>query len=193
MTADSPKEPCRSVFLHAFRGERGKTFRREFDRKLSAEKSQQGPGPTIVECLLYAGHVGVAFEDGGPIFGFKPICDRMTIGQLLDGLKAGEPFPGEVSDDTAVFVAARDRGLDVHTVEFALPESEFRAIIAAFDRESEASDVTYGFPEGKGDCNCATWLARLGIPLPEPTGVMQEFMAAVRIMGDRKQIGECED
>jgi hypothetical protein len=160
---------------------------------VAAEESHAVPGPTILECLLYAGHVGVAFEEGGPIFGFKPVAEGTTIGQLLNSLKSGESYPGEVSDDTVVFNAARDRGLDVYTVEFVFPESEFQRIRAAFDRECQSSEVTYSFPGGKGDCNCATWPARLGIPLPESTGMMQEFMTAIRIMDKRQQIGECED
>jgi hypothetical protein len=94
--------------------------------------------------------------------------------QLLNRLKNGDRFPGIVRDDTAVFEAASKRGLTLLSFDVILPDSEFHRFKASLDDERLKSQYYYGFPNGVGDCNCTTWLERLGLPLL--TGRMDEFV-----------------
>ena len=52
------------------------------------------------------------------------------------------------------------------------------------------SRFTYGFPDGNGDCNCVTWLERLGLPLL--TGRMNELFGLPGIVSyPTRRFGEC--
>ena len=83
----------------------------------------------------------------------------------MERLKNGDPFPGIVTDDTAVFSAAARHGLVVMSFNISLPEPQFQDFRVRLDAERSASKYTYGYPNGDGDCNCTTWLERLGLPL----------------------------
>jgi hypothetical protein len=157
--------PCRTITVFAFRGDRSRPFATAFLKALDDEKNHRGPGPTPLECLLFAGHTGVSTDGGTTTYGFNPDGGHVPIWQFLDRLKNGDAFPGILRDDTAVFSAARKQGLTVRSFEVILPDPRFQDFEGRLDGERKSSQYSYGFPNGNGDCNCITWLGRLGLPL----------------------------
>lgn len=91
----------------------------------------------------------------------------------MDALKNGDRFHGAVRNDTPVFRAADKHSLPILSFEIILPDHAVQAFERELDRERWKSQYFYGFPNGDGDCNCTTWLERLGLPLL--TGRMDEF------------------
>jgi hypothetical protein len=188
MSSTSPA--CRTITVLAFRGDRSRTFATAFLNALDDEKNGRGPGPTSLECFLFAGHTGVSTDSGRTIYGFNPDGGSLPVWQVMDRLKNGDAFPGTVSDDTAVFAAARTRGLTVRSFEVILPDLRFREFEGRLDGERKGSQYSYGFPNGDGDCNCITWLERLGLPLL--TGRMNEFIGLPGIVASpSRRFGEC--
>jgi hypothetical protein len=124
--------------------------------------------------LLFAGHTGVSTDGGTTIYGFHPDAGGALVWHLLDRLKNGDAASGVVRDDTGVFSAARKHGLTVRSFEVIVPDPRFQEFVARLDGERKNSQYSYGFPNGDGDCNCTTWLERLGLPLL--TGRMDEFI-----------------
>jgi hypothetical protein len=58
-------------------------------------------------------------------------------------------------------------------------------------RDRDSSQYSYGFPVGNGDCNCITWLERLGLPLL--TGRMDEFIGLPGfVYNPSRRFGECK-
>jgi hypothetical protein len=182
--------PCRTITVFAFRGDRSRAFAVVFLKALDDEKHRRGPGPTAVECLLFAGHVGVSMDGGTTIYGFNPDGGTLPVWQWMDCLKNGDAFPGIVRDDTGMFAAARNHGLVVQSIEVILPEPRFQEFEARLDGERKNSQYSYGFPNGDGDCNCITWLERLGLPLL--TGRMDEFLGLPGIVfSPSRRFGAC--
>jgi hypothetical protein len=93
---------------------------------------------------------------------------------MMDRLRNGDAFVGHVSEDGALFTAARSAGLPVVSFDILLPEPTFQRFQSRLDAERQRSQYTYGFPNSDGDCNCITWLERLGLPML--TGRMTEFI-----------------
>jgi hypothetical protein len=112
---------------------------------------------------------------GAPaIFGFNPVPGVMRICDVMDALKRGGAFPGSVGDDSPVFAAAAGvYRLTVQTFTLRMPVPAFLEFKTRLDNEVVKTNYKYGFPDGDGDCNCITWLERLGLPLL--TGRMDEF------------------
>jgi hypothetical protein len=182
--------PCRTITVFAFRGDRSRAFAAAFLNTLSDEKRRCGPGPTPLDCLLLAGHTGISTDGGATIYGFNADGGNVPVWQLLDGLKNGDAFPGVVRDDRAVFVAARNHGLNVRSFEVILPEPSFQRFEGRLDGERKGSQYSYGFPNGDGDCNCTTWLERLGLPLL--SGRMDEFIGLPGIVScPSRRFGKC--
>lgn len=180
---------CRIVAVHAFRGDRGQ-IAQMVRKKLDDQKYGVGRGPTRIECLLYAGHTGVSTDGSGAIYGFNPSFGRMPLWRALDRLRNGDAFPGVVSNDTRVFRAAKQHGLAVVSFEIVLPAPSFQTFAARLAAHRKKSRYTYGFPNGDGDCNCTTWLERLGLPLL--TGRMDEFSDLIGFNRyPRRKFGEC--
>jgi hypothetical protein len=125
---------------------------------------------------------------GTTIYGFNPDGSSISVWQLLDRLRNGDAFPGVVRDDTAIFSAARKHGLTVQLCEVILPDPRFQDFEARLDGERKNCQYSYGFPNGDGDCNCTTWLERLGLPLL--TGRMDEFLGLLRD-GFLSEFGQC--
>jgi hypothetical protein len=126
----------------------------------------------------------------------KPFTDLIQTGanlhlwDLLNRLRNGEAIPGVVRDDTKVFVAAGDKKLSVVFFDVILPDPRFHAFQGTLDRELNRSQYTYGFPNGSGDCNCTTWLERIGLPLL--TGRMDEFTSLGGIVSHpSRKFGDC--
>ena len=163
---------CRTVTIHAFRGNRsvlGKGIR----KKLDDEMNGRGPGPSMLECLLYAGHAGVSTYSDKTIHGFNPNVGSLPISLAMQKLRNGDAFPGIVHDDTQVFTAAKKQRLKVLSFDLILPDPSFQDFESRLRDERRRSRFTYGFPNGDGDCNCTTWLERLALPLL--AGSMDEF------------------
>ncbi len=181
---------CRTIAVCTFRGDRSRAFAASFKRALADEKRGRGPGPGSLDCLIFAGHTGVSEDSGTTIYGFHPDGAGVPVWQLLHGLKSGSAFPGVVRDDTAVFAAAQSRGLVVLLFEVVLPDPQFQKFEGSLDGQRRRSQYLYGFPNGDGDCNCITWLERLGLPLL--TGRMNEFLGLRGISSDpSRRFGRC--
>lgn len=141
----------------------------------------RGRDLSIQECLLYAGHVGIAFSADRPIYGFKPKCEPGSIAKTLDALLDSQTaFPGVVSDDTEVFAEAERRKLGVVRKQYDLTEDEYDAVESIFKRELQQSGFMYCFPGGPGDCNCATWPEKLGLRIPHQSGQMKAYVEAMK-------------
>jgi hypothetical protein len=187
---NSTVPPCRTITVFAFRGDRSRNFAAAFQRALRAERNGIGPGPTSVDWVLFAGHTGVSTDGGATIFGFNPDRSGLPAWQLMDKLKNGDAFPGVVSNDTSMFSAAQKHGLTLLSFGVIMPDPQSQDFAGSLDAERQSSHYSYGFPDGDGDCNCTTWLERLGLPLL--TGRMDEFVALVGISSRRsRRFGEC--
>jgi hypothetical protein len=173
----------------AFRGDRSRAFVATFLGALRSERAGLGPGPTGLDCLLYSGHTGVSADGGAAIYGFTPDGNGVPVSQLMDRLRNGEAFPGLVRDDAAVFTTAQNRGLTLVSFDVILPDPQFQAFTRALDAERQKSQYSYGFPNGDGDCNCTTWLERLGLPLL--TGHMNEFIGLAGLSSPSRRFGRC--
>jgi hypothetical protein len=186
----SPAPPCRTINVVAFRGDRSRAFAATFLRALDDEKNGRGAGPTLRDCLLFAGHTGVSTDGLITIHGFNSDGGHVPIWQLMDRLKNGDAFPGIVRDDTAEFSAARKHGLTVESFDVIRPDPRFQDFVIRLDGERKNTQYSYGFPNGDGDCNCTTWLERLGLPLL--TGRMDEFIRLPGIVTyPSRRFGEC--
>jgi hypothetical protein len=126
---------------------------------------------------LYAGHTGVSVapDDSEPkvIWGFNPNIGHTPLWQAMQHLLNGNAYPGIVNDDTQVFAEARRNRLNVLIFDVLLPDRAFQDFENKLNAERKQSQYSYGFPNGDGDCNCATWLERLALPLI--SGSMIEF------------------
>ena len=180
---------CRSVTVHTFRGDRG-AFGQRVRKAIDDERDGRGDGPTRVECLLYAGHTGIATQSGGPVYGFNPDFGKTPLWQAMQALRNGDAFPGVVLDDKQVFAAASKQRLTVKTLTIILPDPRFHEFEQRLSGERKKSQYKYGFPNGDGDCNCTTWLERLALPLL--SGRMDEFtsMPGFSLCPNRR-FGEC--
>jgi hypothetical protein len=165
---------CQTIKVLAFRGDRSRSFAAAFQSKLDDEKNRTGPGPTIQECLLFAGHAGVSTDGGTTIYCFNPDGTGVPLWQLLNRLKNGDRFPGLVRDDASVFLAAQKLRVTQVSFDIIVPDPTFQSFRRSLDAERRKSQYYYGFPNGDGDCNCTTWLERLGLPLL--TGRMDELV-----------------
>jgi hypothetical protein len=181
---------CETIKVLAFRGDRSRPFLTAFRKKLQDEKNATGPGPSILECVLYVGHTAVSTDRGLTKYGFNPDPGGIALWELLNRLKSGDGFPGVVRDDTAVFAAAQQSGLTQVSFDVLLPDQAFQKFQSTLDAEKRSSQYYYGFPNGDGDCNCTTWLERLGLPLL--TGRMDEFVALPAISSNpSRRFGLC--
>lgn len=182
--------PCRVVTVHTFRGDRGSAFSQRVFKGLDAQRSGRGPGPSRLDCLLFAGHSGLSTDADSAIHAFNPDGGSDPLWQMMHYLRNGGAYPGIVRDDTAVFIAAQKRGLIVLRFDVALSPQSFQAFWQVLTAEQKQSTYSYGFPDGDGDCNCVTWMERLGLPLL--TGRMDEFAAATGIsIQVRRRFGAC--
>jgi len=181
---------CRTVTVHTFRGDRTAAFTKRLFGALDDERNGRGPGPSRVECLLFAGHTGVSTDSDQAIYGFNPDGSKDPTWRVMDNLRNALAYPGVVLDDTAVFSAAGKQGLTVLAFDAILPQPGFQVFQGKLTSERKGSRYSYGFPDGDGDCNCATWLERLGLPLL--TGRMDEFTTVAGVVAQaRRRFGLC--
>jgi hypothetical protein len=162
------------VTVHTFRGNREPVFVQGIQKSLDDEKYGTGPPPSRTECLLWSGHTGVTIQtEPSIVYGFNPNGERDPLWLVIATLKARCAYPGIVLDDSAIFHAATLQGLAVVTANIRLSDLAFQIFLGRLNAEKIRSEFTYGFPDGDGDCNCTTWLERMGLPLL--TGSMEEF------------------
>lgn len=183
---------CRIVTVHTFRGDRTPAFRDRFDELLDNDRKGRKPALTVLDCLLKAGHTGVSTdEERGVIYGFTPDTGATSMSDAMDELDAGGSYPGHVLDDTPVFAAAQQSGLTVLRFDVALSPASFATFIKTLSTERDkGSRFRYGFPDGDGDCNCTTWIERMGLPLL--TGRMNEFTTVMFVAAPtRRRFGVC--
>ena len=183
---------CQEVTVFTFRGDRG-AFGAAVDYALKHADKGVAADATGLDCLLYAGHTGVSVDvaatvsSGAVIYGFNPDGAGIPNWQLVRDLKRRTAFPGVVRDDTAVFQAANARGLPVLAFRVRMPDRAFQEFVQLLSTERSGSRFTYGFPDGDGECNCTTWLERLGLPLL--TGVMEEFVMVKEVAASSSTVG----
>jgi hypothetical protein len=140
--------------------------------------------------LLYAGHAGLSTDGGAIIHGFNPDAGGLPVSQLMDRLQQGEAFPGSLRDDTWIFEAALDHGMPIQSFDVLLPDNTCRDLETILVAEHRKSRFDYGFPDGNGDCNCITWMERIGLPLL--TGRMREFIGLPGVAtSPTRRFGEC--
>jgi len=140
--------------------------------------------------FLFAGHTGVSTDADRVIYGFNPDGGTDPIWQVMQRLRSGDAYPGIVRDDTAMFTAAQQHGLVVRRFDVALSPRSFRTFRQKLTAECRHSKYAYGFADGDGDCNCTTWMERLGLPLL--TGRMDEFTAVTGVAAQvRRRFGLC--
>jgi hypothetical protein len=182
--------PCRIITVVTFSGDHSHSFVKNYLRALDDEKNGRGPGPSRLDCVLYTGHTGVSTEGSKVVYAFNPDTGNLLVWQVMERLKRGEALPGIVRDDAAVLAAAAKRGLAIQSFDVLLPDASFQDVQAVLAAENRQSRFTYGFPDGNGDCNCTTWLERIGLPLL--TGRMSEFSKLPGIVAyPRRHFGEC--
>ena len=147
--------------------------------------------------LVQVGHVGVSFDGGDTIYGFRPTDAALEqIGDNLEFLRSLRDrmgFRGGIYNDTGVFQRANELGQEVWRIPYVMSEEEFNNIFQEF--QTQLSDGPnpgwYSFPPKNGDpmplgCNnCATWPKTLGLDIPEDTGNLQNYMQAFKNVGKR--------
>jgi hypothetical protein len=181
---------CRIITIHTFRGDRTTAFTQRLFGALDDQRNRRGPGPSRIDCLLFAGHTGLSTDKDRTIYGFNPNGGTDPIWLVIQRLRNGDAYPGVVRDDTAVFTAAQRHGLTVLRFDIALSPPSFQILRRRLAAERKHSKYSYGFPDGDGDCNCTTWIERLGLPLL--TGRMDEFTAVTSVVTQmRRRFGLC--
>ncbi|MBI1913416.1 MAG: hypothetical protein HYS12_01460 [Planctomycetes bacterium] len=79
----TPVQPCRPVTVLAFAGDRSGPFVARVFAALRDGRSGRGPGPSVLECLLLAGHAGVSTDAGVAISGFNPDAGGLAAWQVV--------------------------------------------------------------------------------------------------------------
>ncbi len=148
------------------------------------------PHPYVV-----TGHVGYSFDDGATIYGFGPkVPGSMSAFEAVQSLRKGDSYPGIITNDTPVFQSVANNpamgrgGVPQVVIKQKIPvtKAEFDAIKAAHEGmgTNPMDNIKYGFP-GQNACtfNCATFPSKLGIPIPEESGAMRNYMPLLEELG----------
>lgn len=182
--------------IHGREGKKGEWTAEEeafYNQIVNSEKDEK-------QKLLWAGHVGISMDGGKTIYGLTPERpEGMSRKDFEEKVRKHEAFPGKVDDDTHIFDLAREmaekHGWDTMPERSILimDKPEQSAILAEVLRmkgmEPGEHGLGYQFPrrddpayEGqKGypvEClgNCAVFPSKVGVPIPEPTGRMKQYM-----------------
>ncbi|MDX1993676.1 MAG: hypothetical protein SF029_14910 [bacterium] len=153
------------------------------------------------DALIRAGHVGIAFEDAPKhIFGFHPTeAASRAVGDdtaVIEWLKEHHTLAGALQDDSAIFRRAdtlAQQGARTTVWQIVIPvedEDYTRIRQQVLQWYNDGTTFTYAFPRQGEDPpadrdNCATFPRRLGLPLPEPSGQLVKYMAALESAGER--------
>jgi len=155
------------------------------------------------EALIRAGHVGISFEGNKDrILGFHPTQDAIAVigddEAVIERLKGHHSVDGALQDDTMIFQRAFELAefgarTEVWQMAIASSNEEFERIrIQALEWYQEQKIFSYAFPPDdkppiESQDNCATFLRKLGLPLPEPTGKLLDFIPAIKADGHEWQ------
>lgn len=147
--------------------------------------------------LILLGHVGLAFE-GTPhqILGFHPTAEALkqfpTPQDTLRWLRDRHILDGSLQDDIAIFQRAFDLSqleprLTVWQLPIELEDTNFEVVRQqALAWYNQKTVFLYGLPiETRPQTwdNCATFPRHLGLPLPETTGHLYLYIAALKAQG----------
>ncbi|MEO8396504.1 MAG: hypothetical protein ABI700_26155 [Chloroflexota bacterium] len=151
--------------------------------------------------LIRSGHVGFSFEGiRENILGFHPAQDVIDSAGgdeiVIEKLKNGENFDGILQADRAIFTRAAElvkHGLrtTVWQIAIELSDEDFERVQRqTLQWYTEKKRFTYAFPARTGipsgeQDNCATFPRRLGLTLPESSGQLVKFIAALENAGER--------
>jgi hypothetical protein len=147
--------------------------------------------------LIRAGHVGFYFEDEPDrIFGFHPTEQAANaVGDdvdVINWLKHHRVLEGALHNDSATFhrayeLAQSDAPTDVWQMAMPLEDNRYDQIREQAQQwYNDNRAFMYSFPpaESKADRdNCATFPRKLGLPLPESTGNLREYIPALQTNG----------
>jgi hypothetical protein len=157
--------------------------------------------------LIRAGHVGFAFEgDERRIFGFHPTAEAArAIGDddaVIAWLKQLNTMPGTLQDDAAIFhrayeLAKGNARTHVWQMPIEVSDEEFERIRnLTLLWYTEETTFLYSFPPETpmpDRDNCATFPRNLGLPLPELTGQLQNYVPILAERGTTWHPEEVED
>lgn len=146
------------------------------------------------EPLIYAGHVALSYDGGYRFFGFTPYAPNRSNRDVITALKRKQTFPGVVQDDTDVFLLALERWKhdDIRTPVYAWRQRcslwrwwWIRWRVRRAVRRSPLR-VRYGFPQDAPCYTCATWPQIVGVAIPETSGTLRLYIAALRQKGKER-------
>jgi len=142
---------------------------------------------------LYTGHVGYSFDYGKSIYNFGPYAPDESIPSVLENLKNGKVYPGEVIRDKSFFdlasksTAATRSGnaqtvykLDMPVTRLQYESAMQQNMARGFD--TKLPDFTYAFKTGSngvGPFNCAIYPATLGLPIPLNSGQIRSYIPSM--------------
>lgn len=159
--------------------------------------------------LLLAGHVAMSFDGGKTLYGFTPDTPGMSAADVVKLLRERKTFPGKVDDDTSHYTIAYEYAkkhgwkIEVEHVAVTFDPSELPAIAQRVHDEMAVTargehPHAYWFPpkgattppdsvaeNGQaypGECiaNCATYPRLVGVPIPEQSGRMTDYMVKLK-------------
>ncbi|WP_218921411.1 PAAR domain-containing protein [Burkholderia sp. MSMB2157WGS] len=149
----------------------------------------------------YTGHVGYSLDGGKTIWGFGPATGDASLAEVFTHLKGSGSYPGMITADQDAFIAiaknpmaARGGGGALQTVyeqKIPVTQEQYESILAAHEElvaRGPMDDIRYQWPPQSGEWpanhyNCATFPGRLGIPIPEGTGKLQNYMPELEKVG----------
>ncbi len=162
---------------------------------------------TAQQPLLETGHASVSADAGKTAYGWSPdLPEGTSFEKAKEQLGKHEAFPGVFKDDTKAFKAGERMadGVGLNTRPVRVPEllekEQHQAMVDRMRQLEEGSpgsrDLAYSWPLRQPDAagqhfaasngflaenvrNCAAFLEKLGLKLPEPSGNMKAFMAAI--------------
>lgn len=150
--------------------------------------------------LIRLGHVGIAFEDAPSfIFGFHPTSEAIeAIGgqeaalNWLRNRKAGNRLDGCLQNDSMIFERAYEISqIDPVTTVWEKAYSIEHEVFEYVQKQTmqwynEKRIFPYALPLPSREIewdNCATFPRRLGLVLPETSGQLQLYIAALQLDG----------
>jgi hypothetical protein len=171
-------------------------------QKLPAQEAARIERITSQYPLLKYGHIGLSLDGGKTIWGFTPAQPPdMVDAEFLAALGKNRDFPGLVRDDKQIFVLADNYAKNERwntkvyvatQLVDAAKKKEIETKIAPMSAndgrgEGAGHGKSYQFPNRTADtqgshfksedtANCATFPALVGVPVPEPSGVLQNYM-----------------
>jgi hypothetical protein len=145
--------------------------------------------------LILLGHVGIAFAGNlQQILGFHPTVEALSQfdppQSILQALRNRTVVDGCLQDDTAIFQRAYELSqheprLTVWQMPISLEAKQFEQVqLQAHLWYEQKTIFPYGLPATQQTWdNCATFPRHLNLPLPETTGHLYLYIAALKARG----------